>query len=128
MKMAGMRAYPPNRANVSGSREVAPWSAPIMTRMLLTGASPRARPLLEKAPNLDPECLGYVPKCNDRRIASTKLQCTHIGAINTHFLSEFGLRQPSSSPQPSHISTDQAPHVFWHGRNGTGCAINCDEL
>jgi hypothetical protein len=40
----------------------------------------------------------------------------------------LGLRQSGRISQPPHIPPDHAPHVFRHGRNRAGCAINCDAL
>jgi len=65
---------------------------PAQGRRALLSANPSARTLLEEAPYLDPERPGEVPKGNDRRIASAKLERANIRPIDTHFDREFSLR------------------------------------
>lgn len=55
-----------------------------------------------------------MPQGHDCGIPLSQLQAAHVGAINTHSVSQLGLTYASGLAQPSHIGAENAPHVIGH--------------
>jgi hypothetical protein len=77
------------------------------------GARARTRRLTlsEERNQLHAKSLANVPQRDDRRVALAELEPADIGTIDAHALSELGLRDTGSDPQPFDIPSYQVPHV-----------------
>jgi hypothetical protein len=67
--------------------------------------------LSEKGRKLHVQSLADVPQRDDRGVALAQLEPADVRAVNAHALSELGLREAGSYPQPLHIPSHQASHV-----------------